>query len=144
MHDGLVIVLLSCFCLQSSENGTSGDILLKQAQKDEPKIIAIDSYKDRASIGPDSSLLISQAALDDQRVFTCMVVSMYNLKEYPVEVEVHSEYSFLVIINPPLAHAYEIFSPSFLHYSMYTAHVVLRSKHFSPMSTADSKVPLKF
>ncbi|XP_026797556.3 CD166 antigen homolog A isoform X1 [Pangasianodon hypophthalmus] len=73
----------------SSENGTSGDILVKQEQKDEAKITATDSYKDRASIGPDSSLLISHAVLDDQRVFTCMVVSMSNLKEYPVDVEVH-------------------------------------------------------
>lgn len=83
-----------CFlrhCLQSSENGTSGDILVKQEQKEEAKIVATDSYKDRASIGPDSSLLIKNAVLYDQRVFTCMVVSINNLNEYPVEVEVHSE-----------------------------------------------------
>lgn len=71
--------------------------MVKQEQKTEPKITATDSYKDRASIGPDSSLLITHAVLDDQRVFTCMVVSMNNLNEYPVEVEVHSEYSFLNI-----------------------------------------------
>lgn len=69
---------------------------MKQEQKDEAKITATDSYKDRASIGPDSSLLIRQAVLDDQRIFTCMVVSMANLNEYPVEVEVHSEYTFLI------------------------------------------------
>lgn len=97
MHDRLVIVVLLCYCLQSSENGTSRDILVKQEQKDEPKITAIDSYKDRVNIEPDSSLLIHHAVLDDQRVFTCMVVSMSNLMEYPVEVEVHSEYSFLNI-----------------------------------------------
>ncbi|KAM9455394.1 CD166 antigen homolog A isoform 1-T1 [Clarias gariepinus] len=73
----------------SSENGTSGDILVKQAQKDEAKITATDTYKTRASIGSDSSLQISHAVLDDQRIFTCMVVSMSNLNEYPVEVEVH-------------------------------------------------------
>ncbi|XP_017344381.1 CD166 antigen homolog A [Ictalurus punctatus] len=73
----------------SRENGTSGDILVKQEQKDEAKITATDSYKDRASIGTDSSLLISHADLSDQRVFTCMVVSINNLQEYPVEVEVH-------------------------------------------------------
>lgn len=88
--------------------------MVKQEQKDEAKITATDSYKDRASIGTDSSLLISHADLSDQRVFTCMVVSMNNLQEYPVEVEVHSEYSFLnmhayiiiriiVIINLPLS-----------------------------------------
>lgn len=68
---------------------------MKQENKEEAKITATDGYKDRASIGPDSSLLIKNAVLDDQRVFTCMVVSMNNLNEYPVEVEVHSEYSFL-------------------------------------------------
>lgn len=68
---------------------------MKQAQKDEAKITATDTYKTRASIGSDSSLQISHAVLDDQRIFTCMVVSMSNLNEYPVEVEVHSEYSFL-------------------------------------------------
>lgn len=70
--------------------------MVKQEQKVEPKITATDSYKDRASIGPDSSLLISKAVLDDQRIFTCMVVSMSNLNEYPVEVEVHSEYTVLI------------------------------------------------
>ncbi|XP_047660990.1 CD166 antigen homolog A isoform X2 [Tachysurus fulvidraco] len=71
------------------ENSTSGDILVKQHQKEEAKITATDGYKDRVSIGPDSSLLIKNAILDDQRVFTCMVVSMNNVNEYPVEVEVH-------------------------------------------------------
>ncbi|KAK2823459.1 hypothetical protein Q7C36_020059 [Tachysurus vachellii] len=75
----------------SRENSTSGDILVKQAQKEEAKISATDGYKDRASIEPDSSLLIKNAILDDQRVFTCMVVSINNLNEYPVEVEVHKK-----------------------------------------------------
>lgn len=67
--------------------------MVKKPEKEEAKITATDGYKDRTSIGPDSSLLIKNAILDDQRVFTCMVVSLNNLKEYPVEVEVHSEYS---------------------------------------------------
>ncbi|XP_047679084.1 hemicentin-1-like isoform X2 [Tachysurus fulvidraco] len=71
------------------ENSTSGDILVKQHQKEEAKITATDGYKDRVSIGPDSSLLIKNAILDDQRVFTCLLVSMNNVNEYPVEVEVH-------------------------------------------------------
>ncbi|KAK3521999.1 hypothetical protein QTP70_021405, partial [Hemibagrus guttatus] len=75
----------------SKENSTSGDILVKQENKEEAKITATDGYKDRASIGNDSSLLIKNAVLDDQRVFTCMVVSMNNLNEYPVEVEVHKK-----------------------------------------------------
>ncbi|KAI5099892.1 CD166 antigen-like A isoform X1 [Silurus meridionalis] len=73
----------------SKENGTAGDILVKQVQKEKAKIIATDSYKDRTSIDSDSSLIITGAILDDQRFFTCMVVSSNNVNEYPVEVEVH-------------------------------------------------------
>lgn len=105
---------------------------MKHLQKEEAKITATDSYKDRASIGPDSSLLIRQAVLDDQRLFTCMVVSMSNVNEYPVEVEVHSEYTFLnkiirmiVIVNLALAlycrtHCRTV--EHVMHYRMYTAH----------------------
>ncbi|KAG9263631.1 CD166 antigen isoform X1 [Astyanax mexicanus] len=69
-------------------DGTSGDLLVKQAQKDEAKISATDSYKDRVNITSDSSLVITRATLSDQITFTCMVVSFSNLNEYPVEVEV--------------------------------------------------------
>lgn len=104
---------------------------MKQAHKDEEKITATDSYKNRTSIEPDSSLLILQAVIDDQRLFTCMVVSMSNLKEYPVEVEVHSEYRFLYkiiliteIINLPLVeqNQYSRRLPQKFHYRIYTVH----------------------
>ncbi len=66
--------------------------LVKQAQKDEATISATDGYKSRVSIAANSSLLISQSSLADQRVFTCIVVTFNNLKEYSVEVKIHSEY----------------------------------------------------
>ncbi|KAI4884949.1 hypothetical protein NFI96_016665 [Prochilodus magdalenae] len=83
----------------TKDDGTSGDLLVKQAQKDEAKISATDGYKDRISIMPDSSLQITKATLADQRVFTCMVVSMSNLNEYLVKVDVHKRPSAPEIRN---------------------------------------------
>lgn len=74
------------------DDGSPGDLLVKQDQKDEATISATDGYKSRVSIAANSSLLITQASLADQRVFTCMVVSLTNLNEYSVEVKVYSEY----------------------------------------------------
>lgn len=74
------------------DDGSPGDLLVKQAQKDEATVSATDGYKSRVSIAANSSLLIARGSLADQRVFTCMVVSLTNLEEYSVEVKVHSEY----------------------------------------------------
>ncbi|XP_051541959.1 CD166 antigen homolog A-like isoform X2 [Myxocyprinus asiaticus] len=81
------------------DDGTPGDLLVKQAQKDEAIMSATDGYKNRVSIADNSSLLITQGMLADQRVFTCMVVSLTNLKEYPVEVKVYKKPSVPVIKN---------------------------------------------
>lgn len=75
------------------DDDTHGDLLVKQALKDQATVSATDGYKSRVSIAANSSLLISQGSLTDQRVFTCMVVSLTNLDEYPVEVKVYSEYT---------------------------------------------------
>lgn len=75
------------------DDGTNGDLLVKQAAKDQATVSATDSYKSRVSIATNSSLLIAQGSLADQRVFTCMVVSLTNLEEYSVEVKVYSEYT---------------------------------------------------
>lgn len=83
----------------TKNDGTMGDLLVKQAQKDEAKISATDSYKDRISIASDSSLVITRATLSDQTTFTCMVVSSSNLNEYPVDVEVHNRPSAPEIKN---------------------------------------------
>lgn len=75
------------------DDGTNGDLLVKQALKDQASVSATDGYKSRVSIAANSSLLIAQGSLADQRVFTCMVVSLTNLEEFPVEVKVYSEYT---------------------------------------------------
>lgn len=74
------------------DDGSPGDLLVKQALKDEATVSATDGYKSRVSIAANSSLMITQGSLADQRVFTCMVVSLTNLEEYSVEVKVYSEY----------------------------------------------------
>uniref|UniRef100_A0A671LWM1 CD166 antigen homolog n=1 Tax=Sinocyclocheilus anshuiensis TaxID=1608454 RepID=A0A671LWM1_9TELE len=81
------------------DDGSPGDLLVKQAQKDEATVSATDGYKSRVSIAANSSLLITQGSLVDQRVFTCMVVSLTNLKEYSVEVKVYKKPSAPVIKN---------------------------------------------
>ncbi|XP_031428508.1 CD166 antigen homolog A isoform X2 [Clupea harengus] len=72
----------------AKDDGTHGDLLVKQAHKEEATIQATDGYKARVSISANFSLLITKATLDDQRVFTCMLVWGTNVEEYPVEVEV--------------------------------------------------------
>ncbi|XP_073685898.1 CD166 antigen homolog A [Garra rufa] len=81
------------------DDGSPGDLLVKQAQKDEATVSATDGYKSRVSIAVNSSLLITQGSLADQRVFTCMVVSLTNLEEYSVEVKVYKKPSAPVIKN---------------------------------------------
>lgn len=81
-----------CYLIQVKDDGTNGDLLVKQAVKDQATVSATDGYKSRVSINTNSSLLIAQGSLADQRVFTCMVVSLTNLEEYSVEVKVYSEY----------------------------------------------------
>uniref|UniRef100_A0A673MI12 CD166 antigen homolog n=1 Tax=Sinocyclocheilus rhinocerous TaxID=307959 RepID=A0A673MI12_9TELE len=81
------------------DDGSPGDLLVKQAQKDEATVSATDGYKSRVSIAANSNLLITQGSLADQRVFTCMVVSLTNLKEYSVEVKVYKKPSAPVIKN---------------------------------------------
>lgn len=81
------------------DDGSAGDLLVKQAQKDEATVSATDGYKNRVSIAANSSLMIARGSLTDQRVFTCMVVSLTNLQEYSVEVRVYKKPSDPVIRN---------------------------------------------
>lgn len=81
------------------DDGSAGDLLVKQAQKDEATVSATDGYKNRVSIAANSSLMIARGSLTDQRVFTCMVVSLTNLEEYSVEVRVYKKPSDPVIKN---------------------------------------------
>ncbi|XP_057176270.1 CD166 antigen homolog A isoform X1 [Triplophysa rosa] len=81
------------------DDDSAGDLLVKHPQKDEATVSATDGYKNRVSIAENSSLLIAQGSLADQRVFTCMVVSLTNLEEYSVEVKVYKIPSAPVIKN---------------------------------------------
>uniref|UniRef100_A0A8C9SY59 Activated leukocyte cell adhesion molecule b n=1 Tax=Scleropages formosus TaxID=113540 RepID=A0A8C9SY59_SCLFO len=76
-----------------------GDLLVKQAHMDEVTIQATGFYKDRVSMGNDSSLLISRATLEDQKTFTCMEVGPADIKEYSTNVLVYSEYSGEITAN---------------------------------------------
>ncbi|KAJ8399039.1 hypothetical protein AAFF_G00417060 [Aldrovandia affinis] len=69
-------------------DGSPGDILTKASDPEEANIQATNNYKDRVSIAPNASLLIANATLDDKKTFTCMVVTMGDVKEYPVSIEV--------------------------------------------------------
>nr|XP_046266125.1 CD166 antigen homolog A [Scatophagus argus] len=81
------------------EDGTPGDLLIKQARSDQPTIQAIDGYAQRVSIDETFNLLITQASLKDQKTFTCMVVSESNLMEYPVSVVVYKKPTQVEIID---------------------------------------------
>uniref|UniRef100_A0A3Q2X1R5 Ig-like domain-containing protein n=1 Tax=Haplochromis burtoni TaxID=8153 RepID=A0A3Q2X1R5_HAPBU len=76
------------------DDGTPGDLLIKQAHSDQATVQATDGYAQRVSINRHFSLLITQASLKDQRTFTCMVVSDANLMEYPVSVVVYSKLNY--------------------------------------------------
>ncbi|XP_069021169.1 CD166 antigen homolog A isoform X2 [Embiotoca jacksoni] len=81
------------------DDGTPGDLLIKQARNEQATVQATDSYAQRVSIDDKLSLLISQASLKDQKTFTCMVVSDANLLEYPVSVVVHKKPSSVEIMD---------------------------------------------
>lgn len=87
-----------CHTLKEKKDNSPGDLLIKQAHSDSPTIQATDEYKQRVSIDKDYSLLITGASLNDQRTFTCMVVSESNLLEYPVSVLVHSKTAVQILL----------------------------------------------
>lgn len=72
-----------------ADDGTPGDLLIKQFHKVDATIQATGRYKDRVSISHRNSLVIAQGSLEDQRIFTCMLVWQGNVKEYQVQVLVH-------------------------------------------------------
>ncbi|XP_028838141.1 CD166 antigen homolog A isoform X2 [Denticeps clupeoides] len=83
----------------TQDDGLSGDLLVKQAQKAEATISAMGLYKDRVSLSNTSSLILSKGVLADQRTFTCMVVGPSSLNEYPVQVKVYKKPSAPQIKN---------------------------------------------
>ncbi|XP_044078800.1 CD166 antigen homolog A isoform X2 [Siniperca chuatsi] len=81
------------------DDGTPGDLLIKQARNDQATVQATDHYAQRVSIDDKFSLLITQASLKDQKTFTCMVVSDTNLMEFPVSVVVYKKPSSVLIMD---------------------------------------------
>ncbi|XP_040007218.1 CD166 antigen homolog A isoform X2 [Xiphias gladius] len=81
------------------DDGTRGDLLIKQARNDQATVQATDDYAQRVSINDKFSLLITQASLKDQKTFTCMVVSDTNLMEFPVSVVVYKKPSSVQIMD---------------------------------------------
>uniref|UniRef100_A0A665TNL8 CD166 antigen homolog A-like n=1 Tax=Echeneis naucrates TaxID=173247 RepID=A0A665TNL8_ECHNA len=81
------------------DDGTPGDLLIKQARNDQATVQATDGYAQRISIDDKFNLLITQASLTDQKTFTCMVVSESNLMEFSVSVFVHSVYAVLCLVR---------------------------------------------
>ncbi|XP_060912085.1 CD166 antigen homolog A isoform X1 [Labrus mixtus] len=83
------------------DDGTLGDLLIKQVRSEQAIIQATDSYAQRVSTDDKFNLLISQATLKDQKTFTCMVVSDTNLMEYPTSVVVYKNPSSVQIMDKP-------------------------------------------
>ncbi|XP_069395787.1 CD166 antigen homolog A isoform X2 [Paralichthys olivaceus] len=81
------------------DDGTPGDLLIKQARNDQATVQATDDYARRVSIDEKSNLLITQASLKDQKTFTCMIVSDTNLMEFPVSVVVYKKPSSVQIMD---------------------------------------------
>ncbi|TNN53186.1 CD166 antigen A [Liparis tanakae] len=84
---------------KEKDDGTVGDLLIKQARNDQTTIQATDDYAVRVSIDEKFSLHITKASLKDQKTFTCMVVSGSELSEYPVSVLVYKKPSSVQIMD---------------------------------------------
>ncbi|XP_075876198.1 CD166 antigen homolog isoform X2 [Nelusetta ayraudi] len=81
------------------DDGTPGDLLIKQASAEKATIHAIDGYAQRISVDDNYNLLIAQASLKDIKTFTCMVVFGANLMEYPVSVVVQKKPSSVEVAD---------------------------------------------
>lgn len=81
------------------DDGAPGDLLIKQTHKDQAIDLTKGDYANRVSIDDKLSLLITDASLNDQKTFTCMMVSESNIREFPVSVVVHKKPSSLQIMD---------------------------------------------
>lgn len=68
----------------------SGDLLLK-LRSENVSVSATDDYRDRVSLLDNFSLLLSSVKLSDQHTFTCMQTDRTDIKEFYIDVVVHSE-----------------------------------------------------
>lgn len=85
------------------DDGTPGDLLIRQAHSEQATIQATDDYAQRISTDENYSLLISQVTLDDQKTFTCMVVSETNLMEHSSTIVVSKKPTSVQILDQPEA-----------------------------------------
>ncbi|KAF3706811.1 CD166 antigen -like protein [Channa argus] len=81
------------------DDGSAGDLLIKQAHTDQHTVQATDDYAKRVNIDDEYNLLISRTSLKDQKTFTCMVVSGTNLMEYPVLVVINKKPSSVTLMD---------------------------------------------
>ncbi|MBN3323207.1 C166A protein, partial [Atractosteus spatula] len=72
-----------------TQEAGEGDLLTKQEQKDGVKILAKDEYKDRVNVTENFSLRITKATLQDEKTFTCLVVTMNDAEEHSTSVRVY-------------------------------------------------------
>lgn len=68
----------------------SGDLLLK-LRDENVSVSNTEDYKDRVSLLANFSLLLSSVKLSDQHTFTCMQTDISDIKEFYIDVVVHSE-----------------------------------------------------
>lgn len=81
------------------DDGTAGDLLIKQAHKPQATVQATDGYAQRVSIDEKLNLHIKQATLKDQRIFSCIVVTGADFQEYPISVVVRKKPSSVKIMD---------------------------------------------
>ncbi|KAJ3591489.1 hypothetical protein NHX12_009433 [Muraenolepis orangiensis] len=80
----------------NTDDGLPGDLMFKK-RNEEATVIAKDHYKDRVSMGDNSSLFIAAVTLRDQKIFTCMEVAGEAIDEYPVNVVIYKAPADLAI-----------------------------------------------
>lgn len=68
--------------------GLSGDLLVKRINQN-ISVTAEDEYKNRVSLASNFSLLLSEAKLSDQKIYTCLVVGPEDIVENPFNVIIY-------------------------------------------------------
>lgn len=81
-------------------NGASVDLLKLKGGNVTVNAAAAD-YKDRVSLLANFSLLLSSLKLSDQHTFSCMQTDSSDIKEFHIDVVVHSELGRWIPANGP-------------------------------------------
>jgi len=84
--------------IQWKHNPESGSIIKKL--KDLPfEVLAKDGYSNRVSMVDNGSMFLEALTLEDQKVFTCMVVTKDLFSEYHINVVVHKDPTELKLLD---------------------------------------------